>query len=351
MKRFSTTLVLAALLCALSPIPARAGFFSLTEYHPYGPLSNRSQNPLYLMFLFEPLERPQTLKKKEFSTSIETSFSNLFENHLQATGISVDMDMELIRTAVNVNYGVTDSYEIGLQIPFMSFSGGFMDSFIQDFHHAFGFPNAGRERVPNGRFSYQISDNGNTIYNVNQKNFGVSDIIIRQKLKLLDEQKIMPAIGLKAAFKVPTGSVSQGTGSGSPDFSFSILAEKSYRRFHSYSQLGFSALGSHSFLNDILTQGALIFGQAFEFNLTEHCSLVAQLWGNSPIFQGTGIHELENAVVDLTLGVTGAFPLKKNANSNKRIPTLRYQTGFTEDLTSKGPSVDFTLYFNLGLTY
>lgn len=343
MKFFFNLFVL--LLLFFLPKLVSANIFHVSDYHTYGPLPIRTQNPLYLLFLNDSLDRASTLSKGDFSTSLETSFSNLFERQVRTVGIGMDLDMEIIRTAINFGYGVTDRYEVGLQIPFLSFSGGFLDAFIQNFHNFFGLPNAGREQVANGRFSYLVTQNGATLYQVDQSAFRLSDIVVTNKLRIFDETKFIPAISLKGLLKIPTGSRVEGTGSGQPDFGFSILAEKSYKRFHSYTLLGVVFLGNHSNLNPILRNGAFTFGQGFEFNIFEHLSVIAQISGVTSIFKGTGISNLSEPVLDLTIGFTGEVPLKKTFKK------IRYLAAFTEDPTGTGPSVDFTLYFNVGIEY
>ncbi|MBI4411626.1 MAG: DUF3187 family protein [Deltaproteobacteria bacterium] len=335
------------------PQPVRAGIFHLSDYHTYGPLPVRTQNPLYLLFVGESLDRASILQKGDFSTSIETTFANLFERRPRAAGIGIDLDMELLRTAVNFSYGLTDHLELGFQLPFLSFSGGFLDSFIQGYHDTFGFPNGGRSNVDNGRFSYRVTQNGAALYQVDQATFRLSDMVLIQKLRLFDESKGFPAVSLKNSIKLPTGSRIQGTGSGRPDLAVSLLAEKSVKRLHSYTQMGFLALGGHADLNPILKNGSFTFGQAFEFNVFEHLSFIGQVSGQSSLFSRTELPELSKIVLDLTFGFTGEAMLNRriNPSTKLRVNKIKYLFGFTEDATSEGPSVDFSLFFNVGMEY
>ena len=329
----------------LVALPAHAKIFSVTEPHVLGPLSTRSQNPLYLQFVADPLENTDTVPMHHFSSSLGFSISNLFERHRKLAGIGLDMDMELYRTALSVHYGILKNYEIGLDIPFLHFSGGFLDSFIQGYHHAFGFPNAGREQVPNGRFSYLVTKNGAVMYQVSQSDFGPGDVTFYQKAKLMDEKKILPSLAAKALIKIPTGNPAAGTGSGSADFALSFLGEKSWKRLHSTTQIGFDFLGKQETLQDIQKRTAFYFGQAFEFNLKNHLSLVAQVTGNTPFFKNVSIPELSQPILDLTFGVRGEKILQK------RISKINYEVAMTEDPMTQGPSVDFAVLLKAGIEY
>ncbi len=255
------------------------------------------------------------------------------------------MDMELERTVLRFSYGITHHFEVGLELPFLSFSGGFLDSFVQGFHNTFGFPNGGRNLVSNGRFSYRVTRDGATLYQVRSSPFQPSDLVLTQKLSILDETIGVPAMTARTSIKLPTGSTSDGTGSGRPDFGFSLLAEKSYKRLHSYSQIGFLVLGGDEKLSPILRKGASLFSQAFEFNLLEHLSFVGQVDVVSSIFKHSTIAEVSEAAVDLTFGFTGMVPLKDSCHQ------IFYRASFTEDPTGSGPSVDFTTLFNVGIEY
>ncbi len=322
-----------------------AGIFDVSSYDPYGPLPVRTQNPLHLLFISQPLERTETLPQGKSSSSIDFSFSNLFERHIQAVGVGLDLDMELARTALRTHYGLTDRIEIGVELPFLSFSAGFLDSFIQGYHNAFGFPNAGRQKVDQGRFSYRATNNGAVLYRVDQSSFGLSDLVLHQKFKLFDETKTIPAFAIRTSLKLPTGSRSEGTGSGEVDMGFTLLAEKSYKRLHSYSQIGFLALGVHDDLSLIQKKGGFVFGESVEFNLFEHLSMLVQIDLISPLFQNVQISELSDPAVDLTICFTGERFVRRGLNK------VFYRAALMEDVTSTGPSVDFTLFFNLGMVY
>lgn len=337
-------LILLSAICCLGH-PARAGFFDISEYHTYGPIAARPQNPLYLLFIHNPLERVATRLQGELGFSLETSFSNIFEYNPLAAGVGVDLDMELIRTAMGTRYGLTDHVELGLEMPFLSFSGGFLDSFVQDYHSAFGFPNGGRNRVSNGRFNYQVTRDGNILYRVDQAGFLLADMIASGKVHLRDETGVLPAVAVKGSLKLPTGSRTQGTGTNQPDFAGSLFFEKSYKRLHSYSQLGFIALGGHKNLDPILRKGGFIFGQAFEVNVTEHVSWLTQLNGQTSLFKGTGIKELNEMALDLVVGVAGEL------DAGYYYSPLRFEAGFAEDVLSTGPSVDFSLFFKVGMDF
>ncbi|MDO8519202.1 MAG: DUF3187 family protein [Deltaproteobacteria bacterium] len=329
----------------LLSLPVHAKIFSAPEPKATAPFSTRSQNPLYLQFISDRLEKTETLPIRHYSSSVEFGLSNLFERRRRVSGTGIDLDMELYRTEFSLHYGLTHNYEIGLDMPFISFSGGFLDPIIQAYHNAFGLPNAGRNRVEDNRFSYLITQNGSVLYEVDRSGFGPGDLVLYQKIKIREEGKFWPALAVKALIKLPTGSPTEGTGSGNADSALSLLGDKSWGRFHTTTQIGVAVLGDHERLKSIQKSGAVHFGQAFGFNLSNNLSLVAQITGNTPYFENVTIPELSDPVLDLTFGLSG----EKNLQNSFR--KIRYAVAFTEDPLTFGPSVDFTLTLKAGLEF
>ena len=300
-------MILILLFSLFLPATASASIFTLSYPQSRGPIRTRTQNPLFLQFLGDPIEETKISQKGTWDLSVETTFSNLFERNAQTTGTGIDLDMELQRTALEVRYSPWRSHEMGIEIPFLSFSAGFLDPFLEGYHTAFGLPNAGREFVDQNRFSYQIMEDGVVIYQADQSTFSPSDLVVWHKMKIRDESAGFPAIAAKTSLKFPTGSPSEATGSGHVDFGFSLLADKRIGRFTFTTQAGFLALGGHETLGPILKGGAIVFGQAVEFNVFQFLSLLGQVTGNSPLFKNVTISQLTEPVLDLTFGLRGEF--------------------------------------------
>lgn len=338
----------------IAPLSALASIFTLSYPQTRGPIPTRTQNPLFLQFLGDPIEKTKILEKGKWDVALETTFSNLFERNPQTIGTGIDLDMELQRTALEVRYAFLRGHEAGLEIPFLSFSAGFLDPFIEWYHTAFGFPNAGRDLADQNRFSYQITEDGVVIYQADQSAFSLSDLVLWHKFMIRDESRGFPAIAAKTSLKIPTGSATEATGSGRLDFGFSLMADKRIGRFTSTTQIGFLALGGHETLEPILKKGAVVFGQALEFNVFQSLSLLGQVTGNSPLFKEVNISQLTDPVLDLTFGLCGEILAGKKssgATPEKPVRAIRYLIGFSEDPLPNGPSVDFSLIFRLGTDF
>ncbi len=313
------------------------------EYYPsFGPLATRTQNPLYLLFFSLTPESPNTIEPGKFQWTIKEVFTSMNERNFKTGALGVDLDMEVYRTSLDFSYSFYKSFEVGAELPFLSFSGGFLDSFVQSYHHTFGFPNGGRELVPNGRFSYKITRGAQNLYSVTQETFGLSDINFYLKHQFLEEKGKVPALSLKGAFKVPTGNRESGLGSGSVDFHLNLALEKSYKRFHSYTNMGYLGLGNFPPLEGYTRSAVFAFSQSFELNITHIASVVGQVQTNTPLFAYTRNPLLDKPPVDLNVGFKGTGP------KNSQWKHFLWEFVFTEDLAVNGPSPDFSVYFRLG---
>lgn len=340
----------------------------LHAYERLGPFPVRTQNPLYLLFLGMRPERPVTLQQGKFDLQFNSSYSSIFQK-VSRGGSAVDFDMELWRFGPVAKYGITDDLEVGLEMPILHFGGGFLDSFIQSYHNTFGFPNAGRETVPNSRFSYKVNSGGATLYQVGSRPLGLSDLIFDVKYRFLKENVSadlalpvrakglsggrsaakggsesfpmtpigwMPTLAAQAMFKAPTGIRSQGLGSGRPDGGLFLLAEDGWRWLAAYGDVGVLMLGGTAPLETIEHQLSWAWMTGLEFSVTDSVAALAQANGNTAVFHGTGLTELDKAPLDLTLGVKG------------RAQQWIWQVGFTEDPKADDPSVDFTIFMSVG---
>lgn len=317
----------------------------IIDLRPSGPLPVRTQNPLYLQFLSIPPEPAQTLNRNQFETSVQTTFSNIFE--FDPAGLTqVNLDMELWRTAFSFSYGLTDTLDVKIELPVISNGGGFLDDFIQWYHNLFGLPNAGRDSVPNHEFHYTVAHNGVTLADYPAAGSGLSDMVARFKYLVSERFQWPFKLALAAAVKAPTGQSSKGLGSGRFDGGLTLLAQKSLKRFHLAGQVGYTKLGGHSNLQSILKSGFFHFGQSLEFQLWNWLSPVVQLTGNTPGFKNVDTEDLSVMILDLNIGAAGTIPLK-----HPLFDEFFYQASFGEDILSKGPSVDFSVFFLGGLRY
>lgn len=311
----------------------------------YGPLQTRSQNPLYLQWLALPMEAPATLQQGQSTALLHTTFSNVFER-ITAGNTLLDLDMELWRTALVLGYGCGRHVDMRLELPFISTGGGFLDGFIQDFHATFGFPNGNRELVEDNQFSYRMSQEGIVLFDYGRQPLGLSDVVIRGKFFVPATRALPIDLAVLPYLKLPTGRQSAGLSSGRVDGGLAVLAQTSWGRLALTTQLGGVLLGGHADIGNLLRRGFFSFGQSVEYRMVRWLAVIGQLTGNTSAFQHVHGTSLSDIVLDLNMGVAGAFRLGRAHETE-----FTYQVAFTEDLLGRGPSVDFSVFFLVGLRF
>lgn len=328
-------LIIFALFISSSTANAR-------DYNALGPITTRNQNPVYLQTLSLTPMRAYVLPEGTIEGRVDSAYSSVFLKNSNTTA-DLNLDMEIWRISPWVTYGIAEGMELGIEIPFLHFGGGVFDSFIQKFHNAFHFPNGGREQVADNQFSYLLGAGGSTQFNFPSADFGLGDISLHFKNQLTGEDKKWPAIAWFVDLKFPTGQKSRGFGNGSVDMGFGLAIETEYRRLHGFVNAGYYATGGNNLFVNYMHNEMLAYMVAGELSLLRSLSLIVQLDGSTPLLTKTRLEQWDGVPLDLVIGFRGE--LQKLIASEDFI----WQFGFSEDVTSRGPSVDFTLFVSLGI--
>ncbi len=130
---------------------------------------------------------------------------------------SLFMDGETHTLTVRMQESFGKRTRIGIELPWISHSGGFMDSMIDGWHDFFGLPEGIRPAVPQDdlRFVYQID--GVESYRLDQRASGIGDIRLSMSYDLA--QNDFATVALAGSIKLPTGDLVKLTGSDSTDVS------------------------------------------------------------------------------------------------------------------------------------
>lgn len=341
-KSYRRGFIAIACLIALSFLASRA---EARQWEGFGPIASRNQNPVYLQTLSLMPQRAEVLPEGVLEARIDSAYSNMFEREQNARA-DLNLDMEFWRLAIRTDYGVKPGLQVGIEIPLVNFWGGFLDAFIQDFHSFFGLPDGGRNLVPNGEFHYSFAADGRTRLDFPSTRLGLGDISLRIKGQLTGEDDDLPAIAWFSELKFPTGKRSRGWGNGSLDLGFGMAMDLTWKRLHGYFNWGYYVTGGNEYIDGYMYNQMLAYMIAGEVSIIDNLSVVVQLNGSTPLLKGTGLDEWDGVPLDLIIGFKG-----EEHNIFGHGNDLVWQVGFSEDVTSRGPSVDFTVYMSIGVRF
>jgi hypothetical protein len=323
-RRFA---LLAALLGLATPLGA-------AQFDFVGPAPTRNFQPIQLIFLNLPFESAVTLEPGGLALLLESAESN----EIATTNGSIDstLKFETNRTVFGVRYGLLEGWEVGLELPFISRFGGFLDPEIDWVESVFGSVNAERKLYPKNTFGAFFVLRGNTtLFQAGEENFQPGDLVFSLK-HALRLPPAWPQIALRAAIKAPTGNAGAVLGSGKPDFGAGVAADyQPFDRLMLYFNTDLvypvgPITDGNLTLNPFVTQSF-----AAHLALTQRWStMLHQATYTSPFH--TGVRLLDGTVVELGWGLSFAYS-----------PKLGVQILGIENVSGVEQAADFTLLLNL----
>jgi len=254
------------------------------------------------------------------------------------------LDGESNRLTLALRYGLTDKLEVGMDLPWVGYSGGIFDSFVEEFHHFFGLPNGGRPKAPRDRLLFTYEKDGLERLRMDDASFGVGDMRLTGGWQLYYDGNANPcAVALRASLKLPTGSTAKLRGSGSTDIALWLSGSDDYLLPGSWGHMAlFVAAGGMAMTDgkvlkdqqaDLAGFGSLGLG----WSPADWIALKAQFSAHSRLYRGSNLGELSRPAVLIILGGTYAFT-----------PKTAMDIALTED-ASIAASPDVALH--LGLTH
>jgi hypothetical protein len=216
------------------------------------------------------------------------------------------IDAELRTLNLSIRRRVGERFEIGLDVPYLSYSGGFLDRVIYDFHDLLGLSNSSRE-VPNDQFRLYMEKNGVTLFDAVEPSSGIGDLQVSAALQL-------GKATLRASIKAPTGDPDKLTGSGAADLAVGLYgggATALLERPLSYSGfVGILALGDGDILPTLQRNTVPYGGVALRWHATERFSLATQVYGQGAYFDAE-LKELGGDTLQLAFGGDYRFPAQR----------------------------------------
>jgi hypothetical protein len=191
-------------------------------------------------------------------------------------GLDFRIDLEATELAVRYRKTVYGFCEFGIDVPLVSFNGGFLDESIVGFHRAFGI-DSGMNRESSGRFRFEVDKDGLPVLRGESGRIGVGDTRTSVKKALFRGEAF--AVALAADLEFPSGDAGKGYGNGRLDKRVPLLAEGSIgRRFNMVANVGKVFPGDLHGLTTIRFDDYRYGGLAVEAMLSQRSSLVAQIF-------------------------------------------------------------------------
>jgi hypothetical protein len=279
---------------------ATATVLALAALRAYGgPLPVSDQNPLMTGF-----GRPLPVAAR-LAAQGETSASLAFNWSSTAAIQRSDreqliMDVESREWRVTVDYGLTDAWTVRASIPYREIAGGSLDSFVEDWHSLFGFPDGDRPRLPQDALLVDYRRDGNSILRVDADAGGIGDISLETGWQWFANET--RATALWGAVKLPTGDASKLNGSDTWGASLTLAHQRELSsRWSAFAQGGATYLAKGSLLpaqqKEWLARGTV----GLDYRYSPALSLTLQLDGHSGAYRDSSLRMFGPAWI-LTVG-------------------------------------------------
>ncbi len=323
--------------------PLKIGFYMMVlgvgsaAYAERGaPIYVANQNPFVQIF---------GLPKAESGTLTPSGKLDVgFLYHVSNNAISADAgnesiiwDGETAQYNLRFRYGVSERLELGMDIPYIDHSGGYLDSLIRNFHDLFGMPNDRQEEFDKNQIHYQLQENGATTFEMTDRAHGFGDIRFSAAIPLMGgSRQEQRHLALRPQIKLPTGDSKYLLGSGGTDISMGLA----YSDFQSLRNLnmvltshaGMLYMGNTKVLRDKQRHFAGYGGASLSWLATEHLEFKVQM-------------DLHSAFYDSDLDQLGSS-LQLLAGGTAHLPgNVLLDLGISEQLiTDATPDVGFYLF-------
>jgi Protein of unknown function (DUF3187) len=295
------------------------------------PLGSRNQMPLSLLFVYLPPDRAESLPAGATGLDLSFDYSNIIQGQDSETEL-IHLDAEYLRTLVGLRRGLGGGVEVGVEIPFYVYYGGFLDSFVNAFHEKFGFPNYLRGQTPNGLVVLQYSREGSTMLSADQAFRAVGDLSFDVKKTLVAGEG--GALAARGMVKLPTGKPETWSGSGAADVALGLAFDRVGDRFGFYANASYQFLGTTELVR---SRDFFSLMLAFDWRFKPHLAAVLQVDAGTPPLEGE-LPLLNRNPSQLALGL-------RFRHSER----FCYEWRLVEDLSTFSP--DFTFAFQMGVTW
>jgi hypothetical protein len=281
----------AALLAVMAVLPASAS----------EPLYVKNLSPVAGLFGLPSQRDAYTTRSGTVTAALHGSIASQYVNESNSSEY-LNLDGETSRVALELRYGVAESWDIQLEVPWLKQSGGDLDGIIDDWHDFWGMSDGGRSSVPRNVLDYRY-DSPEGGFALQDDSSGLGDISLA--LNHVVYQDSNSAVSLALGYKFGTGDEDDFLGSGADDVYLAVRfsgAQLSDLPLSWHGQAGYLRAGNSDLLDNLQERDFWFAGLSMDWRFAQYWSLIAQLDSHAaPLHSDlTGVGD------DAVLGTVGA---------------------------------------------
>ena len=303
------------------------------------PFYTQNQNPLISIFGLPSIGQSTVMGqgKSDLRLTLDQASNYTTDGNMRE---NIVIDGESTSFMLSGRYGIGYQVEVGMEIPFLIVGGGFLDGFIENFHSAFGFPNAGRGYAARNRLLYRYQRDGITMINMERSSQGLGDVRLMCGWQFYESApNKAQRMSFRASLKLPTGDTGSFHGSGSTDLALWVVGDNDFKMPYGHVTL-FGAAGAMA-----MTQGKILpdqqqplvgFGAlGIGYSPADWITLKIQTNAHTSFYRDSDLKQIDSASAQLTIGGALVFSAKTSLD-----------IGVTEDIIT-ATSPELVLHLSL----
>lgn len=265
------------------------------------PFETRDQNPFNLIH-GQPSPTSANLMQNGSSRWSSSLIITNTTNIEQVSNESIHMDFEAYRLNLGYLHGLSENWNLKLDIPIQHYTGGIFDSAIENWHDFFGLPNGQRPSVDNNLLNIRYTQGSQVAVDLSDNSTSLGDIQIAIARKLLDQKH--SAVSIWAGIKLPTGDENTMSGSGATDFSAWLAMDHKPSQNWTLNLNAGTVIPGNDDFHGIPVSDYIIYGHVSAgWLVTQYINLKAQLQGHTSYYEDSELKILGDAYL-LSLGGT-----------------------------------------------
>ena len=288
----------------------------------------RNHNPFLQVFGLPKFQTAELVRPDRFDFAVSYDITNDADDADDPSGELV-IDGETQTLSLSLRHRVFERMELGIDVPYVSHSGGTLDSLIKGWHNLLGYSNSMRDG-PTDQIQHSFTQDGTTYYELASPASGVGDA-------QLSAAYAFEHVTIRAGIKLPTGDPDKLTGSGATDFSLGLYAGSTtalFDRAFDYSGfLGVLMLGDGDVMPEFQRSSVPYGGVALRWHTTERFALSAQ-WS------------LQGSYFDIDIDEVGGNTIQLAIGGDYRFKRTLLRLAIVEDIAA-GAAPDFALHLSI----
>jgi hypothetical protein len=239
------------------------------------------------------------------------------------------IDGETTSIRLSIRRRFLERLELGVDVPYVRHSGGFLDGSIKGWHDLLGLSNSRREG-PDDQLRHSYTRDGTTLVGLDSSVSGIGDVQLSAAFPF-------SKFTVRASIKLPTGDAEKLTGSGATDVSLGVYASRVYQFFER--DLGVSgfvgalALGDGDVLPELQRSLVPYGGLALRWQATERFGLATQL-------------SIQGSYFDTDFDDIGGNTLQLGFGADYRAGDFLWRFAIAEDLNAQA-TADFAMQLSV----